>query len=50
MTRVDWTIIAVAAFGGLLGFRRGLIRTVLSFVGLAAGAVFGARLAPHRGC
>src|SRR5207245_1218456 len=33
-----------SAFGGL---RRGLIATALSLAGLAAGAVIGARLAPH---
>jgi uncharacterized membrane protein required for colicin V production len=31
----------------LAGLRRGLIRTVLSLAGLVAGAVAGARVAPH---
>jgi uncharacterized membrane protein required for colicin V production len=47
MTRLDWIIIAFAAFTAFRGYRRGLVRTVLSFVGLAAGAVIGARAAPH---
>jgi uncharacterized membrane protein required for colicin V production len=47
MTRLDWIIVAFAAFTAFRGYRRGLVRTVLSFVGLAAGAVIGARLAPH---
>jgi len=47
MTRLDWIIAAFAAFTAFRGYRRGLVRTVLSFVGLAAGAVIGARVAPH---
>ncbi len=47
MTTLDWIIVAFAAFTAFRGYRRGLVRTVLSFVGLAAGAVIGARAAPH---
>jgi len=47
MTRVDWIALAIAALGALSGLRRGLIATALSLAGLAAGAVLGARLAPH---
>ena len=47
MTRVDWIVLGVAALSALSGLRRGLIATVLSLAGLAAGAVIGARLAPH---
>jgi uncharacterized membrane protein required for colicin V production len=47
MTRLDWIIVAFVAFTAFRGYRRGLIRTVLSFIGLAAGAVIGARVAPH---
>src|SRR5581483_10484435 len=47
MTHVDWGIVGFAAFTALIGFRRGLIGTALSLAGLAAGAVFGARVAPH---
>lgn len=47
VTTVDWiavAVIAVCAFGGL---RRGFIATALSLGGVVAGAVVGARLAPH---
>jgi uncharacterized membrane protein required for colicin V production len=47
MTRLDWIVLGFAAFTGLVGFRRGLVRTALSLAGLAAGAVIGARVAPH---
>jgi uncharacterized membrane protein required for colicin V production len=47
VTRVDWIVLAVAALSALSGLRRGLIATALSLAGLAAGAVVGARLAPH---
>ncbi len=47
MTRVDWIALAIAALAALSGLRRGLIATALSFAGLAAGAVVGARAAPH---
>ena len=47
MTRVDWIALAIAALSALSGLKRGLIATALSLGGLAAGAVIGARLAPH---
>lgn len=47
MTRVDWIALAVVALAALAGLKRGLVATVLSLAGLAAGAVIGARLAPH---
>ncbi|MBA3841521.1 MAG: MarP family serine protease [Actinobacteria bacterium] len=47
MTRVDWIALAIAALAALSGLRRGLIATALSFAGLAAGAIVGARAAPH---
>lgn len=47
MTRVDWIALAIAALSALSGLKRGLIATALSLGGLAAGAVLGARLAPH---
>lgn len=47
VTRVDWIALAIAAIGALSGLRRGLIATALSLGGLAAGAVLGARVAPH---
>jgi len=47
VSRVDWIALGIAAVSGFGGFRRGLIATALSLAGLAAGAVVGARLAPH---
>ncbi|MFL5954208.1 MAG: CvpA family protein [Gaiellaceae bacterium] len=47
MTRVDWIALAIVALSALSGLKRGLIATVLSLGGLAAGAVVGARIAPH---
>jgi uncharacterized membrane protein required for colicin V production len=47
VTRVDWIALGIAAVSAFGGFRRGLIATGLSLAGLAAGAVIGARLAPH---
>ncbi len=47
MTRVDWIALAIAGLSALSGLKRGLIATALSLAGLAAGAVVGARLAPH---
>ena len=47
MTNLDWVIAAVVVLSALGGYRRGLIRTVFWLVGLIAGAVVGARLAPH---
>jgi S1-C subfamily serine protease len=47
VTRVDWIAVAVAALGALTGLRRGLVATVLSLGGLVAGAIIGARVAPH---
>ena len=47
MSRVDWIALAIAGLGALSGLRRGLVATALSFGGLVAGAVVGARIAPH---
>ena len=47
MTRVDWIAVAIATLGALSGLRRGLVATALSLAGLVAGAIVGARLAPH---
>jgi S1-C subfamily serine protease len=47
VTRVDWIALAIAGLAALSGLKRGLIATALSLAGLAAGAVLGARLAPH---
>ncbi|HEU6445942.1 MAG TPA: MarP family serine protease [Gaiellaceae bacterium] len=47
MTRLDWIILAVVAGAALLGLWQGLTLSVLSAVGVIAGALLGARLAPH---
>jgi S1-C subfamily serine protease len=47
MTRVDLIALAIAALAALSGLKRGLVATALSLAGLAAGAVLGARVAPH---
>jgi uncharacterized membrane protein required for colicin V production len=47
VSRVDWIALAIAGVAALSGLKRGLIATALSLGGLAAGAVIGARLAPH---
>src|SRR5438552_1940501 len=47
VTRVDWIALAIAAIAALYGLKRGLIATGLSLAGVAAGAVLGARTAPH---
>jgi uncharacterized membrane protein required for colicin V production len=47
VTRADWIAVAIIVLSALGGLRRGLIGTALSLAGLVAGAVLGARLAPH---
>jgi S1-C subfamily serine protease len=47
VTRVDWIALAAIALTALAGLRRGLVVTALSLGGLLAGAVVGARVAPH---
>ena len=47
MTTLDWVALGFALFTGLVGYRRGLVGTALSLAGLLAGAVLGARIAPH---
>lgn len=47
MTVADWVAVAVIALSALVGLGRGLIASALSAGGLIAGAVIGARLAPH---
>ena len=47
MTAVDWIALAVVAVSAIGGWRRGLIASALSLVGLALGAYAGSRIAPH---
>jgi S1-C subfamily serine protease len=44
---VDWIAAAVIALAALNGLRRGLVGGALSLAGIAAGAYFGAKLAPQ---
>jgi S1-C subfamily serine protease len=46
VTRADWLALAFVALAAFLGLRKGLVGSALSLVGIAAGAVLGARLAP----
>jgi S1-C subfamily serine protease len=47
VTRVDWLALALVVAAAFLGYRKGLIASALSVAGIVAGAVAGARLAPH---
>ena len=47
VTRVDWLALIVIAFAAVVGYRKGLIASALSVVGIVVGAIVGARLAPH---
>ena len=47
MTTVDWVAVAVIGLAALNGLRRGLVGGVFSLAGIAAGAYFGAKLAPE---
>jgi uncharacterized membrane protein required for colicin V production len=46
VTRVDWVALVVVAVAALVGLRKGLVGSALSLVGIVAGAMLGARLAP----
>ena len=46
MATVDWVAIGVVTLTALVGLRKGLIASALSVVGIVAGAILGARLAP----
>jgi uncharacterized membrane protein required for colicin V production len=43
----DWIAIAIVLLSAAGGFRRGLVLSAFSLIGLAAGAYIGSRLAPH---
>lgn len=43
----DWIAIAIVLIAAVGGFRRGLVLSAFSLVGLAAGAYIGSRIAPH---
>jgi trypsin-like peptidase/colicin V production protein len=44
---VDWIAIGIVLLAALGGYRRGLVVSAFSLVGLAAGAYIGSRIAPH---
>jgi len=44
---LDWLALGVMLVAALVGFRRGLVSSALSLVGVVAGAIIGGRLAPH---
>jgi S1-C subfamily serine protease len=46
-TTVDWVAIALILLFAIGGWRRGLIASALSLVGLAAGAFLGSKVGPH---
>ena len=47
VTRADWFALGLVLLAGLVGLRKGLVASFLSVVGIVAGALLGARLAPH---
>lgn len=47
MTRADWVALGFVALAAVLGWRKGLIGSAFSVAGIVAGAILGARLAPH---
>jgi S1-C subfamily serine protease len=47
MTRLDWIVLGIVAVTALLGLWHGFVISALSAVGVIAGAVIGARVAPH---
>jgi uncharacterized membrane protein required for colicin V production len=47
VTRVDALVLVLVAVAALSGMRKGLLGSALSAAGVFAGAVLGARLAPH---
>ena len=44
---LDWLALGLALLTGVFGARRGFLATALSAAGVVAGALLGARLAPH---
>jgi uncharacterized membrane protein required for colicin V production len=47
VTRVDLLALIFVALAGFIGFRKGLIASALSLLGIVVGAVAGARAAPY---
>lgn len=47
MTRLDWIALGFVGLTSLYGLRRGLVASALSAAAIVAGAILGARIAPH---
>ena len=47
LNAADWIALAIVLLAAVAGFRRGLVLSAFSLVGLAVGAYVGSRLAPH---
>jgi S1-C subfamily serine protease len=47
LTPIDWIALVLIALTAFSGFRRGLVASLLSLIGLVAGAYAGSRAAPH---
>ena len=47
LNAADWIAIAIVLIAAVGGFRRGLVLSAFSLIGLAAGAYIGSRVAPH---
>ena len=47
LNAADWIAIAIVLIAAVGGFRRGLVLSAFSLIGLAAGAYLGSRIAPH---
>jgi uncharacterized membrane protein required for colicin V production len=47
VTRLDWIALGFVGLMSLYGLRRGLVASALSAAAIVAGAVLGARIAPH---
>lgn len=47
LNAADWIAIAIVLLAAVGGFRRGLVLSAFSLVGLAVGAYVGSRIAPH---
>ncbi len=46
MAGLDWIALGLVALTGLIGLRKGLVASALAIIGVVAGAVLGARVAP----
>jgi S1-C subfamily serine protease len=47
VSSLDWLALGFVALAGVVGLRKGLVASFLSVIGIVAGALIGARIAPH---